>query len=103
MRLRLGVGGCTCSSQLARAATSMPANIAEGTGQATPAQFAHDVSLALGSCAEVESHLLLMQQLVPAERGIEPLLSEAADLGRMLSGVRRYLRTRAGQGRDERR
>jgi four helix bundle protein len=88
-------------SQLARAATSIPANIAEGTGQATPAQFAHYVSLALGSCAEVESHLLLVQRLVPAERGIEPLLTEAAELGRMLSGLRRYLRTRAGQGRGE--
>jgi four helix bundle protein len=59
------------------------------------------VSLALGSCAEVESHLLLVQRLVPAERGIEPLLTEAAELGRMLSGLRRYLRTRAGQGRGE--
>jgi four helix bundle protein len=90
-------------SQLARAATSIPANIAEGTGQATPAQFAHSVGLALGSCAEEESQLLLVQQLVPAEWGIAPLLTEAAELGRMLSGLRRYLRTRVGQGGDERR
>jgi len=81
-------------SQLARAATSIPANIAEGTGQATSAQFAHYVSVALGSCAEVESHLLLVQKLVPTEREVEPLLAEAAELGRMLSGLRRYLRGR---------
>ncbi|MBU6367670.1 MAG: four helix bundle protein [Gemmatimonadetes bacterium] len=82
-------------AQLVRAAASIPANIAEGNGQATAAQYAHYVSIALGSCAEVESHLLLVAQVVPSERDASALAVEAVELQRMLGGLRKYLRVRA--------
>ena len=43
--------------QLERAADSVPANIAEGRGRVTDADFAHFVAIAIGSVTEVENHL----------------------------------------------
>jgi four helix bundle protein len=47
------------SSQLRRAATSSPANIAEGTGRFTPRDEARCFRIALGSATEVECLLLI--------------------------------------------
>lgn len=89
-------------SQLARSAASIPANIAEGTAHESPAQFAHYVTVAMGSCAEVESHLLLIEQAVRDELGVQPLLVEVVEIRRMLGGLRRYLRTRIAETREGR-
>jgi four helix bundle protein len=45
--------------QLRRAARSVSANIAEGSGSQTPSTFLRHVGIALGSLAEVENHLLV--------------------------------------------
>jgi four helix bundle protein len=50
-------------SQLKRASTSIPSNIAEGTGRFTPKDFAHFLQNALGSAHEVEYQLLLSKDL----------------------------------------
>ena len=50
-------------SQLRRAAVSVPANIAEGCARHGAAEFAHGVSIALGSLAEVDTLLYLAREL----------------------------------------
>jgi four helix bundle protein len=50
-------------SQLRRAAVSVPANIAEGCARHGVAEFAHGVSIALGSLAEVDTLLDLVREL----------------------------------------
>lgn len=50
-------------SQLRRAATSIPANIAEGTGRYTQKDFASFLQNALGSAHEVEYLLILSKDL----------------------------------------
>ena len=49
--------------QLQRAAVSIPSNIAEGAGRPTDADFAHYLDIALGSCYEVETQLLIAKNV----------------------------------------
>lgn len=51
------------TSQLRRAATSIPANIAEGCGRTGDRELAHFLSIASGSATELEYHLLLTRDL----------------------------------------
>lgn len=50
-------------SQLRRASSSIPANIAEGCGKSANAEFRHFLNIALGSANEVEYFLLLAKDL----------------------------------------
>lgn len=50
-------------SQLKRASTSIPTNIAEGTGRFTQKDFASYLQIALGSSHEVEYLMLLSKDL----------------------------------------
>ena len=76
------------SAQLIRAAASVPANLAEGHGRGTRKDFAHFVSIARGSLAEVETFLLLVSELrlAPLER-CGSALAQAEEVGRMLTSL----------------
>jgi len=51
------------SNQLQRAAVSIPSNIAEGSGRMSKKDFAHFLTMALGSAYEVETQLLIAKEL----------------------------------------
>jgi four helix bundle protein len=83
------------SSQLQRAAVSIPSNIAEGHARQSPGDFARYLSIAMGSAAELETQLLLAQELgyTTPER-VSKLLESSAEVGRMLRGLQKSLGTR---------
>ena len=85
------------SNQLRRAAVSIPSNIAEGQARFSSKEFHHFLSLARGSLAEIETQLMVAQNLGylrPEQNGV--LLGEAAELGRILNGLIASIKRAAG-------
>jgi len=86
--------------QLMRAASSVPANIAEGNGRIHRAEYRRFRSIALGSVNEVESHLLLAEALGHPDRArLRQCVALSREVGRMLGGLIRALRTNPRDGR----
>jgi four helix bundle protein len=83
------------SSQIRRAASAIPANIAEGHGRQHTREFLNFVSIARGSLMELETHLLLSCRVgLITQEPLEPLLAATDDISRMLTGLRRSLQKR---------
>jgi len=77
------------TSQLRRAAVSVPTNIAEGSKKRTRQEYARYVNISEGSAAEVEYLLLLscdLKFISPTEA--EKLLIEVGEIARMLNALR---------------
>ena len=51
------------TSQIKRAAVSIPSNIAEGAGRKSNKEFEHFLSISLGSCFELETQIIIGQEL----------------------------------------
>jgi four helix bundle protein len=80
------------TSQIRRAAVSIPANIAEGYGRDSKGSYVSFLKTAQGSLKELETHLILAQRLKLGRLdGVEPLLSHSEAIGRMLRGLIRKL------------
>ena len=81
------------TSQLLRAAASVPSNIAEGHARGTRKDYAHLITISRGSLAETETILLLLVDvgLLPNEQ-VQPALELSSEVGRMLNGLLTRLR-----------
>ncbi len=81
------------TSQIRRSASSVPANLAEGCGRGSDADFGRFVQIGLGSASELEYHLLLARDLgflgAECHESLEPQIVEVK---RMLSGLLTKLR-----------
>ena len=80
------------TAQLRRAAASVAANLAEGCGRRTPADFGRFVQIALGSASELEYHLVLAADLgflTPDQHA--QLDGCATEVKRMLTGLAKKL------------
>lgn len=78
------------ASQVRRASSSIPANIAEGAGQSYPAKCAHHIAIAIASAYELESHLILTRRLQPELRDVDETMDELQQIRRMMYSYRKF-------------
>jgi four helix bundle protein len=80
------------TSQLRRAAVSIPSNIAEGHARNTKGEYLQQLGVASGSLAEIETQVMLSHSLGYAtEEGAQIMLRQTAEVGRLLGGLLRSL------------
>ena len=87
------------TSQIRRAAASIPANIAEGQGRDHTKEFLNFLSIARGSHMEVQTHLLLAQRVgLLNEADLQALLTLCERISQMISRLRQALEKKVTRG-----
>ena len=77
-------------SQLRRSAISIPSNIAEGWGRNAPGDFCRFLNIATGSRCEVETQLLLSNQLgLLNHEEIKPLTTKCMNLNSRIRALQK--------------
>jgi four helix bundle protein len=81
------------TSQLRRAAVSVPSNIAEGAGRGTNADFKRFLDIANASLNEVETQLLLAERFgLTKKENIEKICIEVDQIQKMIYSFRLQLK-----------
>jgi four helix bundle protein len=82
------------TAQLRRAVISVPSNIAEGQGRLSTGVFRQFLGNARGSLMEVETQILIARDLGYVDQNqSDSLLTNAAEVGRILNGLLASLRS----------
>ena len=84
--------------QMRRAAISVPSNIAEGSARDSNLEFAHFLSIAQGSLAELETQLMISKELGYTS-DIEKFETQFKSIRLMIKGLSRKLKRGELQGR----
>jgi four helix bundle protein len=85
----------TLTSQIRRAAISVPSNVAEGQGLKTAKHFLHHLAIAYGSLMEVETQLQLGFELGYIQREqLDSAIGFTNELGRIINGLRQSIARR---------
>ena len=76
------------TSQLRRAAVSVPSNIAEGQARYSRREFCHFLTIARGSLAEIETQVRIAARLgYASDETAHVLLALTSELGRIVNGL----------------
>lgn len=83
------------TSQLRRAAVSIPSNIAEGYGRGTSQDYLRFLRVARGSLFEVDTQLMIAQRMGYLDRGVhQQVENKLAETGRVLAGLIKSIESR---------
>jgi len=81
------------TSQIRRAAVSIPANIAEGAARQSGKEFIHFLSMAQGSASELATELLIAHRLgYLSEETYSEMSAQLDSIGRMIIGLSRHVK-----------
>jgi len=84
------------TSQIRKAAVSVPSNIAEGYGRKNIREYIQALYIAYGSLCELETQMMLAGEFCYLKpKDLERLLQEMGDIERMLKGLIRALENKA--------
>lgn len=82
------------TSQIRRSAVSIPSNIAEGAARQTNKEFIRFLFIASGSCAELDTQMLIAHQLQYLDEDTyKELCPKVEEVGKMINGLIKYRRT----------
>lgn len=85
----------TLSSQMRRAAISIPSNIAEGAARKSNKEYVQFLYIALGSSVELDTQLIISYNLgYVNDKKIITLQQELGEIGKMLNGLINYRKTK---------
>jgi four helix bundle protein len=87
------------TSQIRRAAVSIPSNIAEGAARGTTREFIHFLHTARGSFAELETQLHLARRFGYLAN-LEPISMQLDEVGRLLNAVIRGLHKKVSEKKE---
>jgi four helix bundle protein len=91
-------------SQIRRAATSIPANIAEGFGRWNTREFGRFLAISCGSLRELETQVIIAQRLgYVSEANAGPVLRATDELAKMLFRMRERVMNNIGASESARR
>jgi four helix bundle protein len=76
-------------SQIQRCAVSIPSNIAEGSGRTSDKEFLHFLNIAISSSYELETQLLLCNELFTIE--VNDIVEKLHSNQRMIGGLKRKI------------
>jgi four helix bundle protein len=83
------------TSQVRRSAVSISANIAEGAGRSSDADFARFIDISFGSLMETVSHLNLAKRIqLLDDASYQELYEKCESIGKMLTSFRNRLRSK---------
>ena len=80
------------SSQIKRAAVSIPSNIAEGAARSSDKEFLRFLYYSMGSISELETQLIIAKRLEYIKD--DKLFSELSSIKHLLLGMIRFLKNR---------
>ena len=84
------------TSQIQRAAVSVPSNVAEGHARGGTREFLHFITISLGSLAELETQLVIAHRLKYVDNeALGRVLHMCNDLGKMLRALQKSLKDKA--------
>ncbi|WP_417860043.1 four helix bundle protein [Winogradskyella sediminis] len=81
------------TSQVRRAAVSIPSNIAEGAGRKGDKEFIQFLYIALGALAEVETQVLIARRLNYID-DTQKMTEDIERLTKLIYGLIRYIKTK---------
>ena len=81
------------TSQMNRAAVSIPSNIAEGAGRNSNKEFTHFLNIAIGSCFELETQMILAFEFTYIKKDdLEIFILNLHKLEKMINSLNSTLR-----------